>query len=218
MARPTIHTAVFARRLTEAMADAEYNTYTLAERLSLTPSTISRYMNGLMQPKMTTLQAMAGLLDVNPDWLMGQDAPRYRPERVLTLDNILLIDTKAAPLLGTIAAGEPIMAVEDCDSYIPCTADCGADFALRVKGDSMVGARILDGDIVFIRRQPTVEQGEIAAVLHGNEATLKRFKRYGDMVVLSAENPDYEDIVIPLDQSSDVRILGKAVAFQSKIR
>ena len=133
MARPTIHTAVFARRLTEAMADAEYNTYTLAERLSLTPSTISRYMNGLMQPKMTTLQAMAGLLDVNPDWLMGQDAPRYRPERVLTLDNILLIDTKAAPLLGTIAAGEPIMAVEDCDSYIPCTADCGADFALRVK-------------------------------------------------------------------------------------
>ena len=218
MARPAINTALFAHRLGEAMNDAGHNTYTLAEYLSLTPSTISRYMNGLMTPKMTTLHAMAGLLDINADWLMGNDAPKTMPARAANLDNILAIDTRNIPLIGTIAAGQPIFAEEHLESYIACGDAGGADFALRVKGDSMIGARILDGDIVFIKAQPTVEQGEIAAVLYENEATLKRFKRYGDTVVLAAENPHFKDIVIPLGQSTDIRILGKAIAFQSEIR
>lgn len=219
MAKPTINTALFARRLGEAMNDAGQNTYTLAEHLSLTPSTISRYVNGLMSPKMTTLHAMAGLLSVSADWLMGkEDAPREVPVRPVVLDNILAIDIQSIPLIGTIAAGQPIFAEENFESYIPCGDAGGADFALRVKGDSMIGARILDGDIVFIKAQSTVEQGEIAAVLYENEATLKRFKRYGDTVVLAAENPNFGDIVIPLGQSTDIRILGKAVAFQSDVR
>ena len=81
----------------------------------------------------------------------------------------------------------------------------------------MTGARINDGDIVFIRKQSTVENGEIAAVAIGDEATLKRFYKYGDLVVLRAENPAFEEMQFRPEDGKDVRVLGKAVAFQSNL-
>ena len=98
--------------------------------------------------------------------------------------------------------------------------DIDADFCLRAKGDSMTGARIYDGDIVFIRRQPTVENGEIAAVIIDNEATLKRvyFYKDKDKLVLSPENPAFEPLVYIGSELEEIRILGKAVAFQSIVR
>ena len=135
------------------------------------------------------------------------------------LNNIIPIpSTKKVPLLGTIACGEPILANENIEMYIKVDESIPADFALKCKGDSMINARIFDGDIVYIRQQPDVEDGEIAAVLIGDEATLKKVHKYPNKIVLSACNPMYDDYVYTNEQLNEIRILGKAVAFFSVIR
>ncbi|MCI7811589.1 MAG: transcriptional repressor LexA [Clostridiales bacterium] len=125
--------------------------------------------------------------------------------------------TYTVPLLGTIACGEPILAAENIEDNVEVPENIHADFALRCKGDSMINARIHDGDIVYIRQQPAVNNGEIAAVLIGDEATLKRVYVYEDHVVLQPENPAYEPLVYFGETMSTVRILGKAVGFTSII-
>ena len=131
-------------------------------------------------------------------------------------DNILPMPaTYTVPLLGTIACGEPILAAENIEDNVEVPEHIHADFALRCKGDSMINARIHDGDIVYIRQQPAVNNGEIAAVLIGDEATLKRVYVYEDHVVLQPENPAYEPLVYFKDAMQAVRILGKAVGFTS---
>lgn len=114
--------------------------------------------------------------------------------------------------MGDIACGEPIFANEEYGSFISTTDDLDVDFCLRAVGDSMIGARIYDGDIVFVRKQSTVDNGEIAAVLIDDEATLKRVYYYPDKnkLVLSPENPKYEPFVYIGEELSEVRILGKA--------
>lgn len=134
-------------------------------------------------------------------------------------DNIIpLPKTKKIPLLGTIACGEPILATENIDKYIEMPESVGGTFALKCKGDSMINAHIFDGDVVYIREQPDVENGEIAAVLIGDEATLKRVYKYPSKVVLRPENPLYNDITYTEEEMNDVRILGKAVAHLSAVR
>lgn len=136
-----------------------------------------------------------------------------------TYDNIYKISKKKLPLLGTIACGEPIFASEDRESYVMVGMDINADFCLKCKGDSMINARIYDGDIVFIRKQDIVANGEIAAIIIEDEATLKRFYYYKEqnMVILKPENSKYEDIVLMGEQLEKVKVLGKAVAFQSDV-
>ena len=133
------------------------------------------------------------------------------------LPNIFPVQTKKVPLLGTIAAGVPIYADENFDGYRECTEDIDADFCLKIQGDSMIGARINDGDIVFIKKQPDVDNGEIAAVLIEDEATLKRVYKEKDSLILQAENPKYAPIVYTAESHVECRIMGKAVAFQSDI-
>ena len=139
---------------------------------------------------------------------------------VFNYSNIKPIEKKKIPLLGEIACGEPIYANEDRESYIEIGANIRADFCLRAQGDSMIGARILDGDIVFIRQQPMVENGEIAAVLIGDNVTLKRvyFEPNMQKMVLNSENPKYQPFVFVGEELSQVKILGKAVAFESDIK
>ncbi len=137
----------------------------------------------------------------------------YQFDRIIPLPK-----TKKVPLLGTIACGEPIIADENIELYIKVDENVPVDFALRCKGDSMINARIFDGDIVYIRQQQDVENGEIAAVLIGDEATLKKVHKYPNKLVLSACNPMYDDFVYTSEQLNDIRILGKAVAFFSFIK
>lgn len=136
---------------------------------------------------------------------------------------IPLPKTRKIPLLGTIACGEPILATENVAEYVDMDADIHADFALRCKGDSMINARIFNGDIVYIRKQTSVENGEIAAVLidameSESEATLKRFFNEGDKIRLCAENPMYQDMQYHGEEMNRVRVIGKAVAFLSVVR
>lgn len=133
--------------------------------------------------------------------------------------NVHPIGTQSLPVLGSVACGEPIFMAEEKEFYVDSTTNVHADFVLIAKGDSMTGARINDGDIVFIRQQPEVENGEIAVVAIDDEATLKRFYKYSDdLIVLRAENPDYKDMVYTPEDHKDVRVLGKAVAFQSDLK
>lgn len=131
--------------------------------------------------------------------------------------NIFPIETKKIPLLGKIAAGQPVMAEECFDSYVQCGNFIKADFCLRVQGDSMINARIYDGDIVFIHQQPEVENGEIAAVAIDDAVTLKRVYISDSFVELRAENPRYKPMVFDNSNCLSFRILGKAIAFQGDI-
>ena len=119
------------------------------------------------------------------------------------------------PLVGQIACGTPILAEENITDYVDLPAHIRADYALTCKGDSMIGAGIQDGDVVYIRQQPEVENGQIAAVIVGdnNEATLKRFYRIGDTVTLNPENPTIAPMVFVGDEMNNIRIVGRAVAY-----
>ncbi len=156
-------------------------------------------------------------LNVSEGWLMGYDVPMQRAD---VDDNQIGIPVKeyTVPLLGSIRCGEPEYADESFEGYVESGFRC--DFALRAKGDSMIGARIHDGDIVFIRKQDSVDDGQIAAVILDDDATLKRIRYLpGNMTMLQAENSQYPPIIIGQEgETRTVRILGLAVAFQGRIR
>ena len=122
----------------------------------------------------------------------------------------------SVPILGGIACGEPIYAPAEANMYATLNSDVKVDFALTATGDSMIDAHIFDGDIVFIREQPQVELGEIAAVSIDNEVTLKRVYYYPDenKVILTPANPQYAPMVYTDEQLSNIRIMGKAIAVQ----
>ena len=125
--------------------------------------------------------------------------------------------TYRIPILGSIACGAPILAQQHIDGYTGVPDTIHADFALICKGDSMMGARIYDGDLVYIRQQETVENGEIAAVLIDGEATLKRIRLGPDSIALMPENPMYRPLILWGEEMNQVRILGKAVAFTAHV-
>lgn len=178
-----------------------------ARQLGLPYTTYVNYEKGTREPANDTLIAIAAFYGVSLDCLLGA-APR---------DILPLPQTRRVPLLGTIACGEPILAQENLEGETELPGFVTADFALRCRGDSMVGARIFDGDLVYIRRQDTVENGQIAAVLVEDEATLKRVEIFSDHIVLSPENPMYRPFAYWGEDMNRVRILGKAVAFTSRV-
>ena len=188
----------------------------LAERLGTSRQTIHRYENGTITnipPEKVVM--LADALGTTPASLMGWGGG----DLFSSFNNIIPISTKKLPILGEIACGEPIYAEEDHESFIAVDSDLDADFCLRAHGDSMTGARIYDGDIVFIRSQDSVDNGEIAAVIINDEATLKRVYFYPDdsKLILSPENPKYAPLVYMNDELDSIKILGKAVAFQSRV-
>ena len=153
---------------------------------------------------------------------MGWDEPDQKldKENLKFFDNLFPIETKKFPLIGNIACGKPILADEQFEAYIEAGANIKADFCLRAKGDSMIGARIYDGDIVFIRKQEMVDDGEIAAVLIDDEATLKRvyYDQESNVIQLFAENPQYKTMRFAGEELDHIRILGKAVALQTDVK
>lgn len=168
-------------------------------------------------PSIEKISKIADFFKVSVDELLGTPIAA-RPFK--NQADILPIKRHRIPLLGSIAAGEPIYADEDRESYVECGTDIKADFCLKVRGDSMTGARIHDGDIVFVRTQEMVNNGEIAAVCIDDEATLKRvhYDREKNILTLMSENSAYQPLVYVNGTLDQVRILGKAIAFQSDIK
>ena len=184
----------------------------LAAALGLAKSTISMYENGQRQPEFEVEEAIADYFNVNLDYLRGRGAERL-PGNIVPLPPVGTV-----PLIGTIACGAPILATENIEDMVPAPGCVQADFALRCRGDSMINARIFDGDLVYIHQQETVEDGEIAAVLIDDEATLKRVHLYPDHIVLEPENPQYRPLTYWEQDMSKVRILGRATYFISPVR
>ena len=168
------------------------------------------------------IKAIADALETTPSYIMGWDEPdqKFDEEKLKFFDNLFPITVQKIPLLGNIACGKPIFADEQFEAYVEAGAKIKADFCLRAKGDSMIGARIQDGDIVFIHKQEMVDDGEIAAVLIDDEATLKRvyYDQENSILQLFAENPQYKTMRFAGEELNHIRILGKAVAFQSDVK
>nr|DAP10360.1 MAG TPA: Repressor protein CI [Caudoviricetes sp.] len=190
----------------------------LGNKIGVSRQTIQRYESGVITNiPSDKIELLAKYLSTTPSYLMGWE--NSDSTLIETYENIYPIELKRFPLLGEIACGEPRFASEDRESYVEASTDIQADFCLKAKGDSMINARIQDGDIVFIREQPSVYNGEIAAVVIDDEATLKRVFYYPekDLFILKAENPKYDDLVYSKSELDNIRILGKAIAFQSDV-
>lgn len=190
----------------------------LCRRLSISQASLSGWERGRHEPDFDTINMLAEFFGVSTDYLLGRtDQPR--PAVDWDAAGILqLPDTVPVPLVGDIACGTPILAEQSIEDYLQVPSYVHASFCLRCHGDSMINARIFDGDLVFIRRQDTVDDGEIAAVLIGEEATLKRVRKLPGKLVLSPCNPMYDDMVYKGAELDEVRILGKVVYFISAIR
>ena len=179
-----------------------------ADALAIPYTTYVNYEKGLREPNSEKLLLLSEFFGVSVDELLGKDVP----EGFLPLPR-----TRKIPLLGTIACGEPILAQQNIEEMIDQPQFVRADFALKCKGDSMINARIFDGDIVYIHQQPTVENGEIAAVIIDGEATLKRLYQYPNRLELRPENPLFPVLNFEGVEMNRVRVIGKAVAFLSRV-
>ena len=187
----------------------------LGEKLGVKKNAVSKWECGRVDDIPTSkIKAMATLFGVPISYLVDNDARKS----VINHDGVAPVPAmRKVPLIGTIACGTPILANENHECDVDMPEHISADFALRCKGDSMINARIFDGDVVYIRQQDTIENGEIAAVLIDEEATLKRILIYPDRIVLEPENPKYRPLVYWNEEMNNVHILGKAIAFTSRI-
>lgn len=200
-----------SRRLEKGLTMKE-----VADAVGVSEGTISRYESGdIANMKRSSIVALSKVLDIPPIRFITLDPIEEKvPSR----------QTRRIPLLGNIAAGAPIMADEHIEDYIEINLEIKADFVLKVKGDSMIDANIYDGDIVFIRQQPTVENGEIAAVMlidpttSDGVATLKRVYKTEDGMMLVAENKAYPPIIVNKETCDGAKILGKAVKCITDVR
>ncbi|MBO5287426.1 MAG: helix-turn-helix domain-containing protein [Clostridia bacterium] len=177
--------------------------YRVAKETGISAVTLTNWKNGAYTPKLDKLRVLADYLGVSVSAFFGGESVQ-----------------KSVPILGQIACGTPIFAEENIEGYAPLCFGKSADFCLFAKGDSMIGARIYDGDLVYIKKQSMVKNGEIAVVLVEDSATLKRVYLYPDekKLVLSPENPKYKPLVFIGEELNTIQILGKAVAFQSEAR
>ena len=187
----------------------------IADLCNVAKSTYCYWEQGKFEPDQENLKKLADFYGVSIDYLLGR-----ADDTVLSLPGlgIFPFKTKKVPLVGTIACGTPILAAQNVEGYLDMDESVHADFCLRCKGDSMINARIFDGDIVYIRQQDDVENGEIAAVVIDGEATLKRVYKYPNRLELRAENPTFPVINIEGSELATTHIIGKAVAFLSEVR
>lgn len=216
--------ATFAERLKSLRREKSWSQQRLADELELSKSSVNMYERGEREPGFETMEAIADLFNVDMNYLYGRTdikiadpivldhsaapTPRPIPKGFEPMPKM-----KKIPLVGSIACGTPILAQQNIDGHVDAPEDIRCDFALRCKGDSMIGAGIHDGDAVYIHIQPEVENGEIAAVRIGEEATLKRVYYDGTTLTLMPYNNAYAPMVYTGPQLEDVHIEGKAVGY-----
>ena len=206
-----------SKRLLQLIEDNDISYGELSKKTNIPNSALQRYATGETEKiPITRIEVIAKALNTTAQFIMGWDENESYNNDIFSIPGINPIPkTYKRPRLGTIACGEPILAEENIETYDDIPDNIKCDFTLVCKGDSMINARINDGDIVYIKQQSQVDNGEIAAVLIDNEATLKRVYIYEDKVVLQPENTKYPPFVYTKEDMNNIRILGKAVGFTS---
>lgn len=205
-------------RIKQARLEKDMTLEEVGQKVGVGKSTVRKWENGMIaNMRRDKIAKLADALGVSAAYLMGW---KETTPTLPAYPNIHPLGTVRLPVLGEIACGVPRYASEDRESYTLAGTDIHADFCLIAHGDSMTGARIHDGDIVFIRKQDMVDNGDIAAVVIGDEATLKRFFYYREkeLLILRAENPKYPDLIYTGAELEAVHVLGLAVAFQSDVQ
>ena len=217
--------AKIAERLKTALEVRDISQSELSRKTGIGKSSISTYLTGEYEPKQKNIYKMALVLNVNEAWLMGAEVPMERQDtgashiqNPIAANITPLPAMKEWPVLGATACGKPLHR-ELLDETILAPADIKADIVFRCVGDSMINARIFDGDAVFIHFQPEVENGQIAVVRVGDEYTLKRVYVFDDYVELRAENPTVKTILLrgPELEPDNYEVVGLAVAFLSTV-
>ncbi len=206
---------------------AGISTYRLCQELGFSTALMSQWKNGRQEPSRKKLQQIADYFKVPVEQLIVGDAETKKSPDVMSEDNqtnkflnalknnpdiFPVVPTRKVPILGSIACGTPILAQENIEGYLDVEVKSNVTFALKCKGDSMA-PKLLDEDVVLIHRQPVVENGETAAVLIGEEATLKRVYIRDNSIILAPENLNYEPIHLTGEEMSNVSILGKVVGY-----
>ena len=204
-------------RMKQRRKEIGFSAEKVAERLGVSPATIYRYEKGdIEKVPVDSLAELAKILQTTPAYLMGweeQPTPKPTSPAPIPPDFIPMPKMKKVPLIGAIACGDPITALQNREGDVDVPEDVRCDFALKCHGDSMVGAGIHDGDVVYIHIQPEVENGEIAAVRIGDEATLKRVYYSGDTLTLMPANAAYAPLVYTGETLNEVKIEGRAVGW-----
>jgi len=217
--------AKFNERLRALREEKGLSQADLGKLVGLSKSSINMYERGEREPSMETLEGIADIFNVDMNYLHCKtDVKNQYQEDLkrssLPSDAIEYIPTGRVPILGRIPAGAPIMETEYIEGYEAVDVSHPENYYyLRVQGDSMVGAGIQSGDLVLIKIQSCAENGQIVACrVNGDEATLKRFRRVGDMVILSPENDAYEPILVPVSEfdTGYAAILGIMVELKRK--
>lgn len=184
---------------------------------------LSQYVQGKVEPRQDKLFLLGQALGVSEAWLMGFDVPRDREARPSDEDpgipGLYPIKKKKFPVLGKVACGEPIFAEEDRETWIRASADIDADFCLIVQGDSMTGAHIEDGDILFIKQMSIVPNGRIAVVLIEDEATVKYidYRQETATLILTPANPAFRTQIYQGEELEHIRVIGMAVCLQKML-
>ena len=213
--------ATFAERLKSLRREKGWSQQRLADELELSKSSVNMYERGEREPGFETMEAIADLFNVDMNYLYGRTdikiadpivldhsaapAPRPIPKGFEPMPEMDMV-----PLVGRIACGTPITAEQNVERIVCVPSKWRSTFTLTCKGDSME-PRIHDGDLVAIRKQPEVENGEIAAVRIGEEATLKHVYLHENFIELRPENPAFNSIILSREDMNDVVIEGKAV-------
>lgn len=202
---------MFSERLKVLRAKAGISQAEIARKIYISQPAYAKYELGTSTPNPETLAAIASILDCSVDYLLGK-APKASNAGYIRI-----------PVLGRVAAGIPIDAIEEIIDYEDISVEMatgGAEyFGLQIKGDSME-PKISDGDIVIVRKQPDVESGEIAVVLvNGNDATVKKVKKSSAGITLIANNPAYDPMFYSNEdvEKLPVAILGRVVELRAKI-
>lgn len=197
----------FGQRLRQLMVEQDLTYGELGVRLGMNPQTLNRYVLDQREPRGSVTAEIALTFGVDPLWLQGFDTERC-PAQNRRAEQLI-------PVLGVIRAGTPALAEEHITGYAGASVSNPEEcFYLRVSGDSMINAGIRDGDLVLIRQQSTAESGQIVAcMVDGGDATLKRFRRQGDVVILQPENSNYEPRIVSLAEfeQGSARIIGVAI-------
>ena len=201
-------------RIRQVRQEQDVTQQELADYIGVSKQAVYKYENNIVTNIPTDkVDAIAKRLKVSPAYLMGWEEQPEPKKPTIPPGFEPMPKMKKIPLIGAIACGEPITAIQNREGEIDAPENMQCDFALRCKGDSMIGAGIHDGDAVYIRIQPEVENGQIAAVRIGDEATLKRVYLHKDYIELRPENPDYESIIRRREEMNDVHIEGRAVGY-----